>query len=110
MVANRIAGYYEADLRRTISIESGAWIDEAPERKGRTFDVGFKDNRDPAIYNARCGTLAERLSADGWEVVVLKGNQHGSGRCDTLYVTLPREIEARAREIYSVYLKAIGSE
>ncbi len=107
VIANRLAGHYETVLRTmAMVVGADAWMEQAYELAGRTFHVGFRDNRDPAAYNALCATLAERMKAIGYRVRIRKGTQEW--RCDTLYITLPSRIEQDAAEAYAPYLQALG--
>lgn len=59
------------DIARTVRAD--AWVDYAARG---AFSAGFANNADPATYNKSMTTLAERLEAASFKVVVRAGDEH----------------------------------
>lgn len=95
VLANRIASLYETTLRAmACAVRPDAWMESAPEYAGRTFQVGFRDNRNADAYRTACEELARRMNAIGFSARIRGGY---------LFVTLPGKIEAEAMEAARLY-------
>lgn len=106
VVANRIASHYESLLLGIAQeVRPDAYLEYAPERAGRSFMVGFKDNRVAAAYNTAVQRVADIMRSLGWKV---KLDALSFGGMHTLHVTLPAKIEQQAREVYPKYLQQLG--
>lgn len=93
--ASRIASLYEITLRTmALAIRADAWMESAPEYPGRTFQVGFVDNRDANAYRIACEELARQMNAIDFKAWIDQG---------ALFVTLPAKIEAETDEAARLY-------
>jgi hypothetical protein len=100
----RLLGVKLATLQSSFrSVRADVWM----ERDGDRFHVGFRDNREPATYNALLSCAATVARTKGWTARLVK--PRGSSSHATLTVRY-HDAEKHAEAAYPLYVRLLKTE